>query len=200
MSGRPSQEAAADPRPLTGEPLSLDLLNTRWIDQGTHHDLLESVDGLAVWLRSSGLADRVAATPAALDALREVREALWSLAEREDDSGEARAALNRTLGHGWIRRSLGTDGPESEVDTDPPGHLPAWLAAADYLRLLEEAPARIRRCANPDCVLHFYDVSKNGTRRWCSMAGCGNRAKASRHYQRRREPRPTGTDSSSRRG
>ncbi|MFC7740986.1 CGNR zinc finger domain-containing protein [Nocardiopsis composta] len=175
---------------MTGEPLSLDLLNTRWIDQGTRFDLLESVDGLAVWLRSSGLAERVTPTREALDALRGVRETLWTLVEGDGDSGEARAALNRTLGHGWLRRSLGPDGPESAVETDPPSHLPAWLAAADYLRLLEEAPARIRRCANPGCVLHFYDVSKNGNRRWCSMAGCGNRAKASRHYQRRKEPRP----------
>ncbi|MGP3927203.1 CGNR zinc finger domain-containing protein [Streptomyces sp. 8N616] len=192
MSGRPSQEAAADPRPLTGEPLSLDLLNTRWNDQGIRHDLLESVDGLAIWLRSSGLAERVPPAQETLDALREVRETLWSLVEGDDDSGEARAALDRTLGHGWIRRSLGPDGPESAVETDPPSHLPAWLAAADYLHLLEEAPSRIRRCAHPECVLHFYDVSKNGNRRWCSMAGCGNRAKASRHYQRQRQPRPDG--------
>jgi predicted RNA-binding Zn ribbon-like protein len=36
-------------------------------------------------------------------------------------------------------------------------------------------------------VLHFFDVSKNGTRRWCSMSGCGNRAKARRHYARSRQ-------------
>lgn len=187
MSGSPSQETAADPRPLKGEPLSLDLLNTRWNDQGVRQDLLETVAGLAVWLRSVGLAERVTADQQALDVLREVRDALWSLVEGDEDSAEARAVLNRTLGHGRLRRSLGPDGPESVVETDPPGQLPAWLAAADYLRLLENDPTRIRRCAHPDCVLYFYDVSKNGLRRWCSMAGCGNRAKASRHYQRQRQ-------------
>jgi predicted RNA-binding Zn ribbon-like protein len=35
-------------------------------------------------------------------------------------------------------------------------------------------------------VLHFYDSSRGGPRQWCSMAGCGNRAKARRHYERAR--------------
>lgn len=50
-------------------------------------------------------------------------------------------------------------------------------------------PARIRTCANPDCVLRFYDDSKNGLRRWCSMAHCGNRAKAAAFQERRRSHR-----------
>lgn len=61
---------------------------------------------------------------------------------------------------------------------------PGWLAARNYLELLATAPDRIRRCAHEACVLRFFDTSRNGTRRWCSMAACGNRAKASRHYAR----------------
>lgn len=38
-------------------------------------------------------------------------------------------------------------------------------------------PERIRRCAAPDCRLVFHDESRTGTRRWCSMQRCGNRAK-----------------------
>ncbi len=67
---------------------------------------------------------------------------------------------------------------------DDPADLISWLAADDYLRLLEQDPTRIRACAHPDCVLHFYDISRKANRRWCSMAGCGNRAKAARHYAR----------------
>jgi predicted RNA-binding Zn ribbon-like protein len=33
----------------------------------------------------------------------------------------------------------------------------------------------------------FVDESKNGTRRWCDMTACGNRAKARRHYLRSRD-------------
>jgi predicted RNA-binding Zn ribbon-like protein len=40
----------------------------------------------------------------------------------------------------------------------------------------------VRLCANPKCRWLFLDDSKNGTRRWCSMSSCGNRAKAHRHY------------------
>jgi len=57
----------------------------------------------------------------------------------------------------------------------------------DYLELIATAPDRIRGCAHDSCVLHFFDTSRNGTRRWCSMAACGNRAKASRHYARSKE-------------
>jgi predicted RNA-binding Zn ribbon-like protein len=43
---------------------------------------------------------------------------------------------------------------------------------------------RVRQCANADCRWLFVDESKAGTRRWCSMTACGNRAKAHRHYVR----------------
>ena len=43
---------------------------------------------------------------------------------------------------------------------------------------------RVRECANDKCLWLFLDESKNGTRRWCSMSACGNRAKAHRHYAR----------------
>jgi predicted RNA-binding Zn ribbon-like protein len=93
-------------------------------------------------------------------------------------------AVNDVLAHGRIGRSLRPGGPTAEVEVDLPSWRPAWVAAEDFLRLLGDRPERIRPCANADCVLHFYDVSKNGTRRWCSMAGCGNRAKAMRHFAR----------------
>jgi len=47
-------------------------------------------------------------------------------------------------------------------------------------------PARIRRCASETCTAWFVDTSKAGRRRWCSMASCGNREKASVHRSRLR--------------
>ncbi len=96
-------------------------------------------------------------------------------------------AVNAVLAHGRRGILLRPEGPDTHVEVDAPSWLPAWLAAEDYLRLLAERPDRIRACGNPECILHFYDVSKNGTRRWCSMAGCGNRAKAQRHYARQKK-------------
>jgi predicted RNA-binding Zn ribbon-like protein len=43
---------------------------------------------------------------------------------------------------------------------------------------------RIRKCANPRCVLYFRDTSRTGRRRWCSMAVCGNRMKVAAHIRR----------------
>src|SRR5690349_18907762 len=124
---------AADPRPLIGEPLSLDLLNTRWIDDGMRRDLLDSTDGLAVWLRSAGLHDRAAADQATLDALLETREILLALVD-DASSTKAADALNRVLARGALRYRLGPGGPEKHPETDDPAWLPAWLAAADHLR------------------------------------------------------------------
>jgi predicted RNA-binding Zn ribbon-like protein len=47
---------------------------------------------------------------------------------------------------------------------------------------------RVRHCANERCLWLFLDDSKSGTRRWCSMSSCGNRAKVHRHYMRRKKP------------
>ncbi|MEW2354934.1 CGNR zinc finger domain-containing protein [Spirillospora sp. NPDC029432] len=180
---RSQRLVAADPRPLIGEPLCLDVINTRWVDGGVHRDLLDSTGGLAVWLHSAGLDDRATADQATLDATVETRGILLELVERRS-TPETAEALNRILAHGALHPRLGPDGPENHPRTDDPAWLPSWLAAADYLRLLADSPGRIKPCAHPDCVLHFHDTTKNGTRRWCSMAICGNRAKAARHYER----------------
>jgi predicted RNA-binding Zn ribbon-like protein len=42
----------------------------------------------------------------------------------------------------------------------------------------------VRKCESPTCTLWFLDVSKAHGRRWCSMAVCGNRAKAAAHRAR----------------
>ncbi|MGY2060258.1 CGNR zinc finger domain-containing protein, partial [Nocardia gipuzkoensis] len=59
------------------------------------------------------------------------------------------------------------------------------VLAWDALRLSH--PGRLRPCANSDCRLFLIDHTKSNSARWCSMAVCGNRMKARRHYQRSRE-------------
>ncbi|MEU9982559.1 CGNR zinc finger domain-containing protein [Streptomyces sp. NPDC050856] len=192
----------ADPRPLTGEPLSIDLLNTRWIDAEGAHDLLETLDGLEVWLAAPAVrrsiggyrdpgdapgGDRpVPADRATLENVLRARAVLDELiADPDRPPPHAVDALNDVLAHGRVRRVLRPDGrPDTVVEVAEPSWLPAWSAAENWLRLMADRPERVRSCANDDCVLHFYDISRNGTRRWCSMAGCGNRAKAQRHYAR----------------
>ncbi|MET7769927.1 CGNR zinc finger domain-containing protein [Nocardia sp. NPDC005366] len=165
-----------DPRPHLGEPLALDLLDTRWMQNGPQ-DLLSDVAGLQIWLRTAGI--DAPADERTLDALIAARAAIYTTVRDADH-----IALNEVLGHGRIRRSLTDNGPTDTPDVPDPAWLPGWLAADNLLHLLAKAPDRIRQCAHPDCVLFFFDTSKNGTRRWHSMATCGNRTKAARHYRK----------------
>jgi predicted RNA-binding Zn ribbon-like protein len=45
----------------------------------------------------------------------------------------------------------------------------------------------VRKCEGEGCTLWFLDLSKAHARRWCSMAVCGNRAKAAAHRARARQ-------------
>ena len=196
-SSTPGPAGAPDPRPLTGEPLSLDLLNTRW--STPVNDLLTDLDGYRIWLASAGLADRCAADGAGLAATLVARSALSAVlgplvaqqagrspAQPPVPDLAATAALNDVLGRGRIRRELRAGGPQESVEVDGPEWLAGWLAAADCLELLRQGPHRIKQCAGHTCILYFFDTSQNGRRRRCSMAACGNRAKAARHYERAR--------------
>ena len=62
-----------------------------------------------------------------------------------------------------------------------------WRIAQDAIALLESAElTRVKRCpGSGDCGWLFLDTSKNATRRWCSMEGCGNRAKMRRFLNRK---------------
>jgi predicted RNA-binding Zn ribbon-like protein len=62
--------------------------------------------------------------------------------------------------------------------------VPVARSAAE---LMQEGPAApVRKCDNEKCLLYFYDGSRRRTRRWCSMAVCGNRMKVAAHALRAR--------------
>src|SRR5262249_50378348 len=61
---------------------------------------------------------------------------------------------------------------------------PIVAAAAELLSEVE--PSRVRKCESESCIVHFYDTSKKGSRRWCSMNICGNRLKVAAYQRRRR--------------
>lgn len=172
---------------MTGEPIAVELLNTRWMHDGVRQDLLTSLDGLAIWLASPTVASALREHPVRADGrtLAAVLQARSGLAELMDDPA-ATGTADAVLAHGRLRLGLTPDGPVESLELDDLAYYPAWTAVRDYLRLTTDRPGRLRKCAHGACVLYFYDVSKNGTRRWCSMAVCGNRAKASRHYTRTR--------------
>lgn len=68
----------------------------------------------------------------------------------------------------------------------PPDRRLAVRAILAWDGLVTHSPGRLRPCANGECRLFLIDRTKGNTARWCSMAVCGNRMKARRHYQRAR--------------
>jgi len=74
---------------------------------------------------------------------------------------------------------------EHEKVSAPSLLAPVLWSAGDLL--VSAQLGRVRECSNDKCLWLFLDDSKNGTRRWCSMQACGNRAKARRHYLRKKE-------------
>jgi predicted RNA-binding Zn ribbon-like protein len=57
------------------------------------------------------------------------------------------------------------------------------IRSAAELLVSQDLPL-VRECASEDCGWLFLDSSKNHSRRWCDMKGCGNRAKVGRHYEK----------------
>jgi predicted RNA-binding Zn ribbon-like protein len=62
--------------------------------------------------------------------------------------------------------------------------IPIIAATAELLSQMETF--RIRKCESESCIVHFYDTSKKGSRRWCSMTICGNKLKVAAYQRRRR--------------
>jgi predicted RNA-binding Zn ribbon-like protein len=177
----------SDPRPLPGEPLALDLLNTQWLASGRPVDLLATTDGTQAWLAAAG----AAAAPAhgTREALVTARQAIRDVLTGQGGTA-ARDRLDEVLSHGCLRLSLGPGMAATRtLEVDDPAWQPAVMAAVSLLDLLDQAPHRIRQCQHGACVLWFYDTTRNEGRRWCSMAVCGNRAKAHRHYDRVKKTR-----------
>lgn len=191
------------PFPFDADNLALDLLNTAPSDEG-RRDLLASPDAVAAWLAAAGLADlgaraRLAAHPPLARVLATetwaLRDAVGAAVEafRSGSTVPAPAvfALDRTVAALRTGRGVEEAGRRlawrEEAEMDFPLGLLAPVAASAVELLATGSPARVRRCAEATCGLWFCDVSRNGRRRWCSMARCGNRSKVAAHYRRKRE-------------
>jgi predicted RNA-binding Zn ribbon-like protein len=167
-------------RPLTDQPLPVDLLNTRWLTGVTPFDLLEHDELTAAWLNDRGLTVDGTPIPAVRQHLRDARDALAAVIA----DANAVEPINALLDRGRSRLMMEDDGPAEHDDVAQPEWRAPWACLRSYLRLVQTAPGRVRKCANPICLLHFYDNSHTRERRWCSMAVCGNRFKARRHRNR----------------
>jgi predicted RNA-binding Zn ribbon-like protein len=169
---------------LVGGHLALDLVNTvAWrLDDRRRVDRLGDPVNLRKWMTAAGLHPMDREAGAALVHCREAAYAvLHPLAIGAEPSADDLAVLRELIEDAVRNASLVSSRPLT------------WRAdtIADRVRLSvwrlfeDEDLSRLRQCDDDDCGWLFLDRSKNGSRRWCSSADCGNRARARRHYQRR---------------
>ena len=177
-----------------GNHLGLDLVNTEAVDaEGDAVELVPDWRALVGWARAAGLIDdelarecRLASDGRARTLLtwfRRLRSSLRAVLESRDDP-EAAAAFDTAVAEVPVRLTYAQPSPELPLGTTGPLdrlRLALAIAALDATHLER---SRVRRCGSDRCVLLFFDTTRNGSRRWCDMAVCGNRAKASAHYHR----------------
>jgi predicted RNA-binding Zn ribbon-like protein len=181
------------PRPwswIGGRP-ALDFVNTRT----DAHERLLSVEDVVVWLVRARLLPQPMKAPASVLAeARELREAIdigvRAAVSRRLPDPVAVALIDDWLALAGSRPALLTDQTGRPVLSERPRadspRRALGMVAYDAARMLgiEAERARVRICAADACSARFYDRSPAARRRWCSMARCGNQAKARRHREK----------------
>jgi predicted RNA-binding Zn ribbon-like protein len=190
---------------LVGNNLSVDFINTQIREHAAPKELLESFEDLVAWAVRSDLLNLSQAKallqdwsgrPKAAQVFKRalkfrdvLREMIIDAARGAAIKPSALEAINLILkeesGYAEIVRIENGFEKRFHADFSEPGRLLAPIAEAAADLLCYGNPAYLRKCESPECVIYFYDVTKNHCRRWCSMAICGNRAKAAAFYQRR---------------
>lgn len=189
MKERNSENLPAAPL-LIGDHLALDFLNTVAQVDGAPHDFFQRDEDVVRWLEAAGCLSgggevnaRAGTLLTAARQLRAVilhavqqkkRESLWQPEELNRFLRSASSHFELTLnrdGQPEYRRVYAAGTPEQQLG-------PVAEQAADLL--VNGDFSLVRECEHPDCTLLFYDRTKAHRRRWCSMAICGNRAKAAR--------------------
>lgn len=186
----------------------LDFVNTvSWRASAAPIEGLGHYRDLAAWSAAAGLvpADRAAelerqagtlaaSAEAVLERARALREALHRLfgeraggrAPGKSELGILNAELARApaiRGLAWADPGFVWSGAEAGSRLESVLWPLAWSAAE---LLTGGELKRVRACAGEGCGWLFYDTSRSLSRRWCAMDDCGNRAKARRHYARRK--------------
>ncbi len=192
---------------LVGGRLALDFVNTRGdrLAEAPNEHLTDYAT-LVAWAQHAGavdgaqarrLAHKAAASPraaaAAVVEATELREALYRMLIERTRAPQAAdvARVEAALARASTAPRVAFRGGKYEVAWDASDALTAPLDAIvrDAVALLadEGDAARVRQCeAESGCGWIFLDATKARSRRWCDMKVCGNRAKARRHYARKK--------------
>lgn len=185
---------------FVGNRLILDFVNTLPVIDGQPTELLPDTSALARWLVAAGLAKAslikdwkaVRSTSymkdmKALHAFREfARSELLKIEHGSAVSPDFVACVNEHLEHhplvSHLSMQRGVISKGTLFAPKCPGDAFGPLAEDIAQLLTNRDPQRLRKCSS--CALHFLDTSKKGTRRWCSMAMCGNRSKVAAYARR----------------
>jgi CGNR zinc finger protein/putative stress-induced transcription regulator len=159
------------------EDFLLALLNTTPRVDGTPTDQLADPAAARSWLLGQG----GTGSAAEQRQVRAARDALQAVVRGEQPPEVLAPVLD-----GASSVPALTGGRVAWTLTAAPDRLLAVRAVVAWDELTRHRPGRLRPCANPACRLFLIDRTKGNTARWCSMAVCGNRMKARRHYQRTR--------------
>jgi predicted RNA-binding Zn ribbon-like protein len=182
----------------------LDLLNTKPVLANGPTELLADVRALERWLIASGTVSSVkdkaavrgwrnsAETETFLKQLITFRERLRDAVSRIESGmlpsevfvSEVNALLLQYPRPTSLRERDGKLVRETVVEFHKPADLWAPIVDATADLFVETESSRIRKCES--CVVHFFDTSKKGARRWCSMNICGNKLKVAAYQQRKR--------------
>jgi predicted RNA-binding Zn ribbon-like protein len=183
---------------LVGGHPALDFINTvhDWtVDEA--RDYLTTFSDAARFGEAVGLLTRTEARQIAgagneveLAELRVLRSVLERIARslvsaRAPRPGDLRALATLAAAAAGATRLRATNGQLRRViSLDEAGASLLRLRIADAALALFTSPRVARMKACPAWGWYFLDVSKNRSRRWCSMSTCGASAKARRYYQR----------------
>ena len=160
---------------IPGEDFLLAVLNSTPLVDGVPADDLADPARARAWLAGAG----GLGTEAELRHVLEARQALQDVVRGDRPA----AVLDPVLRGVASIPTLNRDAITWTLSVPPEREL-AVRAVLAWDALARQSPARLRPCANDECRLFLIDHSKANTARWCSMALCGNRMKARRHYRR----------------
>jgi predicted RNA-binding Zn ribbon-like protein len=161
-------------------------VNTADLEDRT--DALAEPSTLAGWLEQHGLARDVSANEADVASARGLREAIRALLLENNGvraREESAATLSRTAERARLALRFEPTG-EARLEPAAPGVDGALgrLVGIAATAMADGTWSRLKACQADPCGWAFYDHARNRSRRWCSMAVCGNRTKA-RSYRRR---------------
>ena len=183
----------ADEFRFRGGRLSLDFTATLAGRLRNQLEQLAEPADLGLWLFVAGVLDGTPEVRASeLVAARQLREAIYRLV-CPSDTGSAMVEADVATLNGWAARpgvhlQLSGDARSAARIAACPVEAGLSALAADTIDLLSGPQLQyVRRCTRSDCSVLFIDTSRAQQRRWCDMARCGNRAKASRHRSRQKE-------------